>query len=151
IHNDNRRARRGRKLASVAGRLRRTRWISMGVLHIGPDLLGNRDVGRESRRHAELCDGRSQPSACKAQRHGDSREDERQHLPLRGLSEHRGGDQASCRTGIMKAFTYERAASTVEAATAVVKPGARIIAGGTNLLDLMKLQVETPLALIDIS
>ena len=51
----------------------------------------------------------------------------------------------------MKAFTYERAASTVEAATAVVKPGARIIAGGTNLLDLMKLQVETPLALIDIS
>ena len=43
----------------------------------------------------------------------------------------------------MKAFTYERAASTVEAATAVVKPGARIIAGGTNLLDLMKLQVET--------
>jgi xanthine dehydrogenase YagS FAD-binding subunit len=51
----------------------------------------------------------------------------------------------------MKAFTYQRAASTVEAATAVVKPGARIIAGGTNLLDLMKLQVETPLALIDIS
>ena len=51
----------------------------------------------------------------------------------------------------MKAFTYQRAASPVEAATAALKPGARIIAGGTNLLDLMKLQVETPSALIDIS
>lgn len=51
----------------------------------------------------------------------------------------------------MKAFTYQRAASTAEAATAALKPGARIIAGGTNLLDLMKLQVETPSALIDIS
>jgi xanthine dehydrogenase YagS FAD-binding subunit len=29
-------------------------------------------------------------------------------------------------------------------------PGARIIAGGTNLLDFMKRQVETPSALIDI-
>jgi xanthine dehydrogenase YagS FAD-binding subunit len=51
----------------------------------------------------------------------------------------------------MKAFTYQRATSTAEAATAALKPGARVIAGGTNLLDLMKLQVETPSALIDIS
>ena len=51
----------------------------------------------------------------------------------------------------MKAFTYQRAASTAQAAAAAIKPGARIIAGGTNLLDLMKLQVETPSALIDIN
>jgi xanthine dehydrogenase YagS FAD-binding subunit len=51
----------------------------------------------------------------------------------------------------MKAFTYQRATSAAEAATAALKPGARVIAGGTNLLDLMKLQVETPSALIDIS
>jgi len=51
----------------------------------------------------------------------------------------------------MKAFTYQRAASTAQAAEAASKPGARIIAGGTNLLDLMKLQVETPSALIDIN
>ncbi|MGJ4942541.1 FAD binding domain-containing protein [Bradyrhizobium sp. HKCCYLS1011] len=51
----------------------------------------------------------------------------------------------------MKAFTYQRAASTAQAAEAAIKPGARIIAGGTNLLDLMKLQVETPSALIDIN
>ena len=51
----------------------------------------------------------------------------------------------------MKAFTYQRADSTADAAAAAVKPGAKIIAGGTNLLDLMKLQVETPSNLIDIN
>jgi xanthine dehydrogenase YagS FAD-binding subunit len=51
----------------------------------------------------------------------------------------------------MKAFTYQRADSAVQAATAAVKRGAKIIAGGTNLLDLMKLQVETPSNLVDIN
>src|SRR5208282_5187532 len=51
----------------------------------------------------------------------------------------------------MKAFTYERANSLAQAATASTKPGAKIIAGGTNLLDLMKLQVETPTHLVDIN
>ena len=51
----------------------------------------------------------------------------------------------------MKAFTYQRADTTARAAAAALKPGAKIIAGGTNLLDLMKLQVETPSALIDIN
>ena len=51
----------------------------------------------------------------------------------------------------MKAFTYERPTSPEAAAAAAAKPGARFIAGGTNLLDLMKLQVETPVHLIDIN
>jgi xanthine dehydrogenase YagS FAD-binding subunit len=51
----------------------------------------------------------------------------------------------------MKAFTYERVTSVQEAAAASVLPGAKIIAGGTNLLDLMKLQVETPTLLIDVN
>jgi xanthine dehydrogenase YagS FAD-binding subunit len=51
----------------------------------------------------------------------------------------------------MKAFSYQRADSTAHAAAAAVKPGAKIIAGGTNLLDLMKLQVETPSQLVDIN
>ncbi len=51
----------------------------------------------------------------------------------------------------MKAFTYERASSLAEAASGSSKPGAKIIAGGTNLLDLMKLQVETPNHLVDIN
>jgi xanthine dehydrogenase YagS FAD-binding subunit len=51
----------------------------------------------------------------------------------------------------MKAFSYQRAESVTHAAAAAVKPGAKIIAGGTNLLDLMKLQVETPSQLVDIN
>jgi xanthine dehydrogenase YagS FAD-binding subunit len=51
----------------------------------------------------------------------------------------------------MKPFTYERADSPARAAAALAKPGAKVIAGGTNLLDLMKLQVETPSQLVDIS
>jgi xanthine dehydrogenase YagS FAD-binding subunit len=52
----------------------------------------------------------------------------------------------------MKAFTYERAASPAEAAAAGARiKGARFIAGGTNLLDLMKLQIETPTHLIDVN
>lgn len=52
----------------------------------------------------------------------------------------------------MRSFTYERAAS-VEAAVASAAdiPGARFIAGGTNLLDLMKLDIERPAHLIDVS
>ncbi len=51
----------------------------------------------------------------------------------------------------MKAFTYERAETITRAAAAAVKPGTKFIAGGTNLLDLMKLQVETPSQLVDIN
>ena len=52
----------------------------------------------------------------------------------------------------MRAFTYERAKDPVEAARIVAsRPGAKFIAGGTNLLDLMKLQIETPARLVDIS
>ena len=52
----------------------------------------------------------------------------------------------------MRGFTYERANSLAEAvATAAHTNGAKFIAGGTNLVDLMKLQVETPTHLIDIN
>jgi xanthine dehydrogenase YagS FAD-binding subunit len=50
----------------------------------------------------------------------------------------------------MKSFTYEKADSLTAAVTDV-SPTTRFIAGGTNLLDLMKLQVETPAKLVDIS
>ncbi|KAK0360619.1 hypothetical protein LTR94_026604, partial [Friedmanniomyces endolithicus] len=49
-------------------------------------------------------------------------------------------------------FTYERAASPAAAAAAVARtPGAKFVAGGTNLLDLMKLQIETPRHLVDVN
>lgn len=50
----------------------------------------------------------------------------------------------------MKPFEYARA-GTVDEALAEGADGGRYIAGGTNLIDLMKLQVETPSRLVDIS
>ncbi|WP_457106942.1 FAD binding domain-containing protein [Methylobacterium sp. P5_C11] len=52
----------------------------------------------------------------------------------------------------MKSFTYERPNTPAEAAAAVARtPDAKFIAGGTNLLDLMKLQIETPRHLVDVN
>src|SRR5215217_8416911 len=52
----------------------------------------------------------------------------------------------------MKPFTYERAHSPSGAAAAATRmEGAKFIAGGTNLLDLMKLQIEAPTHLIDVN
>ncbi|MFI8165888.1 FAD binding domain-containing protein [Streptomyces sp. NPDC085931] len=52
----------------------------------------------------------------------------------------------------MKEFAYVRAGSVEEATAAyVAHPGARYLGGGTNLVDLMKLGVETPAALVDVT
>jgi xanthine dehydrogenase YagS FAD-binding subunit len=52
----------------------------------------------------------------------------------------------------VKTFTYERAHSPAEAVAAAARTeGSRFIAGGTNLLDLMKLEIETPAHLIDVN
>lgn len=52
----------------------------------------------------------------------------------------------------MRAFTYERAQSPAEAAAAAARvPGTKFLAGGTNLLDLMKLEIEKPTHLVDVN
>ena len=53
----------------------------------------------------------------------------------------------------MRPFKYERAIDAQAAIAAVARggPGARFICGGTNLLDLMKLEIERPTHLVDIS
>ncbi|MFI8319235.1 FAD binding domain-containing protein [Kosakonia cowanii] len=52
----------------------------------------------------------------------------------------------------MKTFTYERVTTPAEAAASAQRTeGAKFIAGGTNLLDLMKLEIETPIHLIDVN
>ena len=51
----------------------------------------------------------------------------------------------------MRAFTYERATDSRAALVAASKAGAKFISGGTNLLDLMKLEIEQPTHLVDIS
>ena len=52
----------------------------------------------------------------------------------------------------MTPFTYHRVGSVAAAIEALAqRPGARLIAGGTNLLDLMKLEIERPAHLIDVN
>ncbi|MFD5394212.1 FAD binding domain-containing protein [Streptomyces sp. NPDC127097] len=51
----------------------------------------------------------------------------------------------------MRPFTYERPTDAQAAVTAVSTAGAKFISGGTNLLDLMKLDIEHPSHLVDIS
>jgi xanthine dehydrogenase YagS FAD-binding subunit len=52
----------------------------------------------------------------------------------------------------MKAVAYQRVRTPADAAAAAARhPGSRFIAGGTNLLDLMKLEIETPAHLVDVN
>ena len=51
----------------------------------------------------------------------------------------------------MKSFDYSRAETSADATTSAAQHGAMIIAGGTNMLDLMKLEVMTPDTLVDIN
>ena len=51
----------------------------------------------------------------------------------------------------MKNFEYARAESVKQATALSAEQGTKAIAGGTNLIDLMKLQVETPSRLIDLN
>ena len=52
----------------------------------------------------------------------------------------------------MKPFRYERATDAASAVALVTAdPDARFLGGGTNLVDLMKLDVERPGLLVDVS
>jgi xanthine dehydrogenase YagS FAD-binding subunit len=51
----------------------------------------------------------------------------------------------------MKPFRYERATGVASACASAAEPAAKFIAGGTNLLDLMTLQIEPPAHLVDIA
>src|SRR5205085_3981603 len=82
--------------------------------------------------------------------------DERQSLPLRRVSEHRGRGQRSAGEDAgekrMNPFFYSRANDAVGAVNAIAaKPRAKFLGGGTNLIDLMKMGVETPAQLVDIN
>jgi xanthine dehydrogenase YagS FAD-binding subunit len=51
----------------------------------------------------------------------------------------------------MNSFKYERAEAPDRAIRSGSRPGARFLAGGTNLFDLMKYGVESPTTLVDIN
>ena len=51
----------------------------------------------------------------------------------------------------MKPFSYQRASDIASACASAALPAAKFVAGGTNLVDLMKLQIEAPAQLVDIT
>ncbi len=72
------------------------------------------------------------------------RTDERQYLPLRRLPQHRRGNPAGD-GAVMINFQYARATDVADAVRQIAgDPNAKFIAGGTNLIDLMKMDVERP-------
>src|SRR6185436_5337122 len=118
-----------------AAGVHRPRRFPVRVLHAGADLLGGR------------ADRRGQGENCGR----DPRTHERQHLPLRRLHQHCRRHPASD-GAVMIEFQYARATDVVDALRQIAgNPGAKLVAGGTNLIDLMKMEVERPAKLIDIT
>src|SRR6266568_4712687 len=123
----------------------------MRILHARPDLLVRGAHLRAPGRVAEPCDRRRRNRAG-ADQCGNRRTHERQHLPLLRLSQHRRGHPRGGRGGpSMKPFSYQRASDIASACASAALPAAKFVAGGTNLVDLMKLQIETPAQLVDIT
>ncbi len=81
-----------------------------------------------------------------------SRGDERQPVPLRGLSKHCRGDCGGRRIMTAPPFQYARPSGVDDALAAAAVPGAMYLAGGTDLLPLWKAAVVAPeLVVLDIS
>src|SRR5258705_2434463 len=123
----------------------------MRVLHARPDLLGCRARRRAQGGLAKLgdsgCRHRAGPHRCR-----NRRTHERQYLPLCRLPQHRCRHPRNRRRGSpMKPFRYHRASDIASACASAAKPAVKFIAGGTNLVDLMKLQIEAPAQLVDIT
>src|ERR1700737_2495214 len=124
----------------------------MWLLHPRADLFGRRYARRSE-------GGLAQPRhpGCSVRpnrpvRRRDPRAHERQHLSVRRASQHRRGHSGHCRgKSPMRPFMYERVTDPRAAGAAVSRAGAKFISGGTNLLDLMKLEIEQPTHLVDIS
>jgi FAD binding domain in molybdopterin dehydrogenase len=73
------------------------------------------------------------------------------NLPLRRLHQHCRGNPASD-GAIMIHFQYARANDVVDAVRQIAgDPNAKFVAGGTNLIDLMKMDVERPTKVVDIT
>src|SRR4051794_4628378 len=123
----------------------------MRLLHTRADLLGGGNAGRGQGGDPQPCHlGFERAGAtheCRA-----ARTHERQYLSLRRLLQHCRSDHGSGREAGMRPFSYERASSPAEAAAAAARvDGAKFVTGGTNLLDLMKLEIEAPRHLIDVN
>ena len=82
---------------------------------------------------------------CPDQRSGT---DERQPVPLRRLQQHRRRDRRGVPPRSRSSTCTLR--TPIPALALLSQPGAAALAGGTTLLDLMKIDVETPTSVVDI-
>src|SRR5215471_184564 len=105
------------------------RRVSVWILYSRPDHVGRGAIARS----AGGDEGRR-----------NSRSDERQYLPLRRLSQYCGGGAAVpiAEVLIMRDFAYTPVRDIDHAIASSQRPNARFVAGGTCLVDLMKLDVE---------
>src|SRR5262249_27687879 len=91
---------------------------------------------------------RAAPRGPPARRRGDPRGHGGQHLPLRRVRQHRrGGTEVAA---LMHGFGFAAPGRTDEALR-LASPDSAYLAGGTTLVDLMKLDVLTPGQVIDIN
>src|SRR5262249_52299216 len=141
-NHDDRGTGKRRRTPSHAGGLSRSRWFSMRCLHVRPDHVRSRIAGRTGWRRQWIRPGI----------------DERQHLPLWRVPEHTrrrpgGAKVAGGRLiAIMRTLTYSRPASFTDAFAEYAKARpAAFLAGGTTLLDLVKLDVMRPDHLVDVN
>src|SRR5215813_6256487 len=125
----------------------------MRLLHARPDCLGGRHaLGGRSGMAKPRNQGRNRRGGA-AHRRGDPRTDERQPLPLRRVREHRPRHPCGRRRGkvAVKPFRYDRASDVSGAVATLAGERAGVfLAGGTNLVDLMKLGIMEPDVLVDV-
>ena len=100
----------------------------------------------------QICSAAGLIAEGKAKTRGaNPRADERQHLPLRRIHQHCRGHPAGD-GAVMIEFQFSRATNVADAVRQIAaSPGAKFVAGGTNLVDLMKMDVEKPARLIDVT
>src|SRR4029453_6522912 len=148
-----------RPAASRAGSVPGARRLPVRLLHAGATVLRGGAARRERPGRAQRGDARPRPDGGhRAHRRRDSRAHERQPLPLRRLPKHRrrraGGGARSlrARAPAVKPFAYAQVPD-VRAALSAAGQGTtvRFLAGGTNLIDLMKQGVEEPDQVVDVS
>ena len=123
-------------LSPVQQAFRRPRRVPVRLLHAGPAAVGDRVHRRRAR------DRRG---------HG-ARVDEREHLPVLGLSADHGGGagRRGCAGGTMRDFAYARADSLATAVDAASVDRAALLAGGTELLNWFRLGITAPERVVDI-
>src|SRR5690606_14983697 len=162
-HHHERRTAGRRRPPFAAPRVPRPRRLPVRLLHTRPDLLRRRTAGRGRSGLAQRGDtsGHDRPHA---RRRGDPGTYQREPVPLRGVSRHRGGSGVGREgpgTGshaqtagrdTMIPFEYSKATDAEAAVRTVTGNGrAAYLAGGTNLVDHMKLGITAPELLVDIT